>query len=280
MINIPKDLSDIEVGLYKSGYEYCEKLVKEENIAIAEAVENTADRFSGLKMIADIECFKKFLFSEVTAYTEPSIGVRDPNLEDKTWWDELKKKPKFKSEYWSRYYDYLLKKPSWSITAVKNIDSSTDEIMNALTNPRKGTAGERMGMVFGYVQSGKTAHYIGMINKAYDAGYRIVIVLSGIHNSLRSQTQSRIDEEVLGQVKEGSQMALFSFISLSMRLPFSCSRTSLYAALHNLPAIWCKSGVVVGVVDFRPKCPVYRSDLQRNGLWLPWWLPRKSPSWC
>ena len=198
MINIPKDLSDIEVGLYKSGYEYCEKLVKEENIAIAEAVENTADRFSGLKMIADIECLKKFLFSEVTAYTEPSIGVRDPNLEDKTWWDELKKKPKFKSEYWSRYYDYLLKKPSWSITAVKNIDSSTDEIMNALTNPRKGTAGERMGMVFGYVQSGKTAHYIGMINKAYDAGYRIVIVLSGIHNSLRSQTQSRIDEEVLG----------------------------------------------------------------------------------
>ena len=83
-----------------------------------------------------------------------------------------------------------------------------------------------------------------------------------------------------GQVKEGSQMALFSFISLSMRLPFSCSRTSLYAALHNLPAIWCKSGVVVGVVDFRPKCPVYRSDLQRSGLWLPWWLPRKSPSWC
>ena len=83
-----------------------------------------------------------------------------------------------------------------------------------------------------------------------------------------------------GQVKEGSQMALFSFISLSMRLPFSCSRTSPYATLHNSPAIWCKSGVVVGVVDFRPKCPVYRSDLQRNGLWLPWWLPRKSPSWC
>ena len=81
-----------------------------------------------------------------------------------------------------------------------------------------------------------------------------------------------------GQVKEGSQMALFSFISLSMQLPFSCSRTSPYATLHNLPAIWCKSGVVVGVVDFRPKCPVCRSDLQRNGLWLPWWLLRKSPS--
>ena len=84
----------------------------------------------------------------------------------------------------------------------------------------------------------------------------------------------------IGQVKEGSQMALFPFTSLSMRFPFSCSRTSPYATLHNLPAIWCKSGVVVGVVDFRPKCPICRSDLQRNGLWLPWWLLRKSPSWC
>lgn len=198
MINTPKDLSDIEVGLYRSGYGFCEKLVKEEHITIAVAVEKTAAKFGGLNMISDMECFKKFLFSEVTAYTEPSIGVCDPNLEDKAWWDELKQDPKFKPEYWSRYYDYLLKKPSWSITAVEDINSSTDEIMNALTNPRKGVAGERMGMVFGYVQSGKTVHYIGMINKAYDAGYRIVIVLSGIHNSLRSQTQSRIDEEVLG----------------------------------------------------------------------------------
>lgn len=149
MINTPKALSDIEVGLYKSGYGFCEKLVKEEHITIAAAVEKTAEKFGGLNMISDMECFKKFLFSEVTAYTEPSIGVCDPNLEDKTWWDELKQDMKFKPEYWSRYYDYLLRKPSWSIAAVEDINSSTDEIMNALTNPRKGVAGERMGMVFG-----------------------------------------------------------------------------------------------------------------------------------
>ena len=50
-------------------------------------------------------------------------------------------------------------------------------------------------MVVGYVQSGKTANYIGLINKALDAGYKYIIVLAGIHNNLRSQTQSRIDEE-------------------------------------------------------------------------------------
>lgn len=84
MINTPKDLSDIEVGLYRSGYGFCEKLVKEEHITIAVAVEKTAAKFGGLNMISDMECFKKFLFSEVTAYTEPSIGVCDLNLEDKT----------------------------------------------------------------------------------------------------------------------------------------------------------------------------------------------------
>lgn len=198
MINTPKSLSEIEFGLYKSGYSYCEKLVKEEHITIAAAVEKTIAKFGDLNLISDMKCFKKFLFSEVTAYTEPSIGVCDPNLEDKTWWDQLKQDPDFKPEYWNRYYDYLLQKPSWSITAVNDINSSTDEIMNALANPQRGTAGDRIGMVFGYVQSGKTAHYIGIINKAIDAGYRIIIVLSGVHNSLRSQTQSRIDEEVLG----------------------------------------------------------------------------------
>ena len=110
------------------------------------------------------------------------------------------------------------------------------------------------------------------------------IYYQGEVKQLVESTHTEVRDErsftLWGQVKEGSQMALFSFISLSMRLPFSCSRTSPYATLHNLPAIWCKSGVVVGVVDFRPKCPVYRSDLQRSGLWLPWWLPRKSPSWC
>ena len=108
------------------------------------------------------------------------------------------------------------------------------------------------------------------------------IYYQGEVKQLVESTHTEVRDErsftLWGQVKEGSQMALFSFISLSMQLPFSCSRTSPYATLHNLPAIWCKSGVVVGVVDFRPKCPVCRSDLQRNGLWLPWWLLRKSPS--
>lgn len=64
MINTPKELSDIEVGLYKSGYGFCEKLVKEEHITIAAAVEKTAAKFGGLNMISE-SGFVKGKFCEV-----------------------------------------------------------------------------------------------------------------------------------------------------------------------------------------------------------------------
>lgn len=175
MINVPKGLAPHEVDLYISAFKFCEKLIQEQNTDIGAAVTETTEKYSFI--ISDKELFAQFLFREITAYTEPSIGVVSPELDDKTWWSKLKKTEKFIPEYWQRYYDYLNRKPSWSLTAVQDIDSSTDEIMNALANPRSGRACDRMGMVFGYVQSGKTAHYIGLINKAVDAGYRIVVVL-------------------------------------------------------------------------------------------------------
>ncbi|MGY2255726.1 PD-(D/E)XK motif protein [Pseudomonas reactans] len=56
----------------------------------------------------------------------------------------------------------------------------------------------RRGLVVGHVQSGKTGNYTGLICKAADAGYKIIIVLAGLHNNLRSQTQIRLEEGFLG----------------------------------------------------------------------------------
>ena len=50
----------------------------------------------------------------------------------------------------------------------------------------------------GEVQSGKTSNYIALICKAADAGYKFIVVLTGMTNSLRAQTQLRIDEGFLG----------------------------------------------------------------------------------
>ena len=57
------------------------------------------------------------------------------------------------------------------------------------------------------MQSGKTANYIGLINRAFDAGYRIVIVLTGMTEDLRIQTQDRIDSGVVGQ-REGIDIGI------------------------------------------------------------------------
>ena len=48
------------------------------------------------------------------------------------------------------------------------------------------------------MQSGKTANYTGVISKAFDSGYKLVIILAGLLNSLRKQTQERIDEGIIG----------------------------------------------------------------------------------
>ena len=55
------------------------------------------------------------------------------------------------------------------------------------------------GLVVGYVQSGKTANFTGVISKAIDAGYRLIIVLTGTTNLLREQTQRRLDKELVGK---------------------------------------------------------------------------------
>ena len=61
------------------------------------------------------------------------------------------------------------------------------------------------GMVVGSVQSGKTTNFNGVINSSVDMGYKLVIVLSGITEDLRSQTQERIETEVIGPKISGNK---------------------------------------------------------------------------
>ena len=100
--------------------------------------------------------------------------------------------------YWGRYRQLLFKKglPKSVIDAT---DKVTDEVLERLGNPREMSRWSRRGMVVGHVQSGKTANYTGLICKAADAGYRLIVVIAGIHNNLRNQTQARIDEGFIGR---------------------------------------------------------------------------------
>lgn len=98
--------------------------------------------------------------------------------------------------YWRRYRDYQESK--LSDVVVDELDDATDDILGLLEDPNRADPWDRRGLVVGHVQSGKTSNYTGLINKAADAGYKIIIVLAGMHNNLRSQTQVRLEEGFLG----------------------------------------------------------------------------------
>ena len=99
--------------------------------------------------------------------------------------------------YWERYKK-LLAEQEFSGQVIAALDNVTDRTLGLLENPTKNAPWDRRGLVMGHVQSGKTANYIGLICKAADAGYSVVIVIAGIHNNLRNQTQMRIDEGFIG----------------------------------------------------------------------------------
>ena len=99
---------------------------------------------------------------------------------------------------WNRYRRYLEEEEFWGEQTVIRMDELTDQILERIEDPAREGAWDRRGMVVGQIQSGKTANYIGLICKAADAGYKLIIVLAGLHNNLRSQTQLRIDTGYLG----------------------------------------------------------------------------------
>jgi hypothetical protein len=101
--------------------------------------------------------------------------------------------------YWKRLQRFYLEGGSLAPQVVATLDAVTDEVLDYLGDPSDAGSWSRRGMVIGHVQSGKTTNYSALICKAADAGYKVIILLAGITNSLRSQTQERLDETFIGR---------------------------------------------------------------------------------
>jgi hypothetical protein len=112
--------------------------------------------------------------------------------------------------YYNRYRK-MLGKEGRPKKSLEEMDRITDDILEYFGNPNKKDPFDRKGLIVGYVQSGKTGNFIGVINKALDVGYNFVIVLGGLHNNLRSQTQRRIDEGVVGFDSEMNRLGVGNF---------------------------------------------------------------------
>lgn len=115
--------------------------------------------------------------------------------------------------YWSRY-KRLLADDGFGVQVLATLDDVSDRVLGLLENPEKAGPWDRRGLVLGNVQSGKTANYLGLINKAADAGYRVIIVIAGIHNNLRNQTQSRIDAGFIGTEKGAAKNKIGNIVGV------------------------------------------------------------------
>lgn len=141
-------------------------------------------------LIAELGVTKEL---DVTLINKPTYGGQDP-----LWYTKFKK-----STETPRANAYLgrLGRKAWSPNVIRQLDVSTDEIMNLLGDPRR-EAFDIRGLVMGEVQSGKTANYLALCNKSADAGYRVIIVTAGIIEKLRQQTQARLEDEFTTLIKD------------------------------------------------------------------------------
>ena len=129
---------------------------------------------------------------------EKGYAIFDNYEDEHNWYSNLTIANPF---FWPRYKDYMREHTTISPRSINLLEDTTlPDILNCLGNPNEEFEGTRFvrGLVIGDVQSGKTATYTGLICKAADAGYKVVILLAGITESLRQQTQERIDEGIVG----------------------------------------------------------------------------------
>jgi hypothetical protein len=101
--------------------------------------------------------------------------------------------------YWDQYKKNLIEAKNWNPDSVAGLDEDARKVVERISDPTRVDAFSARGLVVGYVQSGKTANFTGVIAKAIDAGYRLVIVLAGTLDILREQTQRRLDMELVGK---------------------------------------------------------------------------------
>lgn len=138
---------------------------------------------------------RKVLDREMPSASQMDAMIVDPKNWTPWYDDERRAAHDF---YW-RAYRRVLEGKGWGVEALATLDRSTTEIVQRLADPSAAKGYQTKGLVVGHVQSGKTANFTGIVAKAIDAGYRLIIVLTGTIELLRGQTQRRLDMELVGE---------------------------------------------------------------------------------
>lgn len=166
--------------------------------------------------------------------TRMGVGVSLVDVEanhDAEW---VYKRDGLEWTYGSAYEKYL-RGEGWPPRLVQSLSDVGTRILGHLQDPTSDGSWNRRGLVIGHVQSGKTANYMGVIAKAADAGYKFIIVIAGIHNNLRKQTQERVDEGFVGRSSD-PQNRIEVGVGLEGGYPHPATITNIHEDFNKLTA--------------------------------------------
>lgn len=137
---------------------------------------------------------------------------------------------------YSESYEKYLKSEKWHPAVVQSLSDVSTRILGHLQDPLSEGTWDRRGLVIGHVQSGKTANYIGLVARAADAGYKFIIVIAGIHNNLRKQTQERIDEGFVGRSSDPEAREIIGVGFTDANYPHPATLTNIYKDFNKQTA--------------------------------------------
>lgn len=171
-----------------------------ESVLEEKSIDERIAEVSGMPTFAsltseEIEEVKANIKSEFSIKLDLGSLIEEKNHEK--WF--LARKAQLDMKYWERYKKYLLADKGFSNNVVNTMDDILDTLTDLLGDPERNIQYKRRGLIIGDVQSGKTANYTGLICKAVDSGYKVVVLLTGTIEKLRQQTQGRIDEGFVGR---------------------------------------------------------------------------------
>jgi len=188
--NRQRQLISLKVALQLKQEHYSSFI--EQKINAKKLIEKSASDMNLVLAAEEQEDLLSEIISKQRLSADIGISVTSKLVKEDHWLDD----ESIDFQYFQRYKKYLQIKKKWIDTSALEKDSYS--IIQMLGNPKKESHGHRRGLLIGDVQSGKTASYTAIMNRAVDIRYDVIVLLAGSLENLRRQTQERIDKELVG----------------------------------------------------------------------------------
>ena len=193
-----------DFNTFKSAKELTNSIFVITDEAIEESIEQTEKRFSPLMpnvVLNDSE--KQYVINKIkstySVYQEEGSVILGDYNHNFDWYKNYLESSEASNYFWNRYENHLRVAKHFPEKIIERLrDDTLFNLMSYLGNPKEESHFSVRGLVVGDVQSGKTSNYIGLTTKAADAGYKVIFILTGTIESLRKQTQQRVEEGFIG----------------------------------------------------------------------------------